>query len=505
MRPSLLLSPLLCLSLAACEQAPADPVDAGPVDGEVDLAMRLLDVGPPPDMAPMRDLAIIDAAPPDMERPDISMVGCGAEDDPRVDTDRDGMSDGEEAVVGTNPCDPDSDGDGFIDLAEVRYGGEPWDPTVGVDDYLEIPADPGWVTLEVEFQLRLRQADIVFVLDSTGSMGGLLNALAGQFASLVAALAPAVPDATYGIADYRDYVAGGFAGQNDFPFRLRQQLTTDVDRTQEALDALLAEGGADAPESTHEALWQALTGNGYDQNCNGAFDPATDVTPFDSQPGDVFDGLVPGPADDDLPGSGKIGGVGFRRGAFKIIVYGTDAPLRDPGAGYESPGGCPSDATSEMVIAEARRIGVKLVGVSLHGDRGADGGRAQMLHLAEETASFVEVDGEPQPLLLDWSGGNLQAQLVDTISRLLGAVRFEEVEALVVDDPAEIAQGIVPPAFGPVEAREFAQPRIFRLELDALGKQTDAWQVVPIGVAMLANGGVELSRRTFRVAVPPRR
>lgn len=494
------LIPLL-FALAGCGEAPADGVDGAVADAAADFATRLLDQDPAPSPldAAVLDLAVIDATPPDAAAPDLALVGCGAGDDPRVDTDRDGLSDGEEAVAGTNPCDPDSDGDGVVDLAEVRYGGEPWDPGVGVDDYLEIPADPGWVTLEVEFQLRLRQADIVFVLDSTGSMGGLLDGLAAGFAGLVGALAAAVPDAAYGIADYRDYMLDDFANGGDYPFRLRQQLTTDVARTQRALDALEAGGGGDAPESTHEALLQALTGRGYDQGCDGRFDPATDVPPFDSQPGDVFDGLVPGPADDDLPGAGKIGGVGFRRGAFKIIVYGTDARLRDPGAGDPSPGGCPSDATAEMVVAEARRIGVKLVGIAL-----GEAPEAQMTRLAWETASTVMVEGAARPLLLRWNGPAQQA-LVGLISSLLGAARFEAIRAQVVEDPAGIAQGIAPPQIGPVEAHDFARPHVFRLELDALGRQRDAWQVAPVEVAMLADDGVELSRRLFLVAVPPRR
>lgn len=496
-RTTLTLIPLL-LAAGGCDQTPdAVPPDAG-LDAGVDATVQAPIDAAIPDLDLTPDIPVL-APEMDMGRPDISMANCGAEDDPLTDTDRDGLSDAEEAIAGSNPCDFDSDGDGFIDLAEVRYGGDPWDPTVGVDDYLEIPADPGFVTLEVVFQLRLRQADIVFVLDSTGSMGPLLNALAGSFANLVAQLAPAVPDATYGIADYRDYVSGGFAGQGDYPFRLRQQLTTDVDRTQAVFDSLDAAGGGDGPESTFEALYQALTGRGYDQDCDHRFNPQTDVRPFRTEPGDVFDGLAPGAEDEELPGTGKIGGVGFRRGAFKIVVYGTDAPLRDPDRGDPSPGGCPQDSGSTAVIEAARRIGVKLLAVALPG---ADEERMQAL--ATETASFIQDGDLLVPLVLRWDDGALAPALVDRISRLLGAVRFEEVRAEVVGDPLEVAQGIAPPRFGPVEARDFAEPRVFRLELDALGRQTGAWQIAPVQVSMFASDGVELAQRQFLVAVPPR-
>ena len=59
------------------------------------------------------------------------------------------------------------------------------------------------------------------------------------------------------------------------------------------------------------------------------------------------------------------GGVGFRDEALKIIVYGTDAPMRDPDSGYPSPGGCPHDATHALVVDAAQRMDTRLVGVAM--------------------------------------------------------------------------------------------------------------------------------------------
>ncbi len=51
--------------------------------------------------------------------------------EPAGDADGDGLSDAEEAALGTNPNNPDTDGDGLLDGYEVRYGFNPLDPGDG--------------------------------------------------------------------------------------------------------------------------------------------------------------------------------------------------------------------------------------------------------------------------------------------------------------------------------------------------------------------------------------
>ena len=48
--------------------------------------------------------------------------------DPDADSDSDGLTDAEEAELGTDPNNHDTDGDGYFDLAEVHYGSDPLDP-----------------------------------------------------------------------------------------------------------------------------------------------------------------------------------------------------------------------------------------------------------------------------------------------------------------------------------------------------------------------------------------
>lgn len=46
-----------------------------------------------------------------------------------VDTDRDGISDGDERTIGTNPKQADTDGDGYADRVELDHGYNPLNPS----------------------------------------------------------------------------------------------------------------------------------------------------------------------------------------------------------------------------------------------------------------------------------------------------------------------------------------------------------------------------------------
>ena len=60
-------------------------------------------------------------------------------DDPDADSDRDGLTNGQELELGTDPQDPDSDGDGIIDGAD--FGDIPEEPIACQSDF-ECPGTP---------------------------------------------------------------------------------------------------------------------------------------------------------------------------------------------------------------------------------------------------------------------------------------------------------------------------------------------------------------------------
>jgi hypothetical protein len=73
-------------------------------------------------------------APPNIPAPQIAQTGGNAALKPAIDTDGDGLTNSEEAVLGTDPTKLDSDGDGFPDGSEVKGGYDPSAPKLKLMD-----------------------------------------------------------------------------------------------------------------------------------------------------------------------------------------------------------------------------------------------------------------------------------------------------------------------------------------------------------------------------------
>lgn len=318
------------------------------------------------------------------------------------------------------------------------------------------------VAITLEFTVEAGMADIAFELDTTSSMSGLALAMASEFRNIVGDLEDLFSDATYGVATYDDYAMSPFGSEGtDLPFILRQQQTSDASAVQRALSNEVAiHYGDDTPESTMEALYQGLTGKGYDQNCDGLYNDSalTDVLPFIATTDDPFGGAAGEAQDPDTEGTGTLGGFGFREGMLPIIVYATDAPLRDADStDYMTPGGCPGDAGATDVVSAAIGLNARLIGVGVN--LGSyESAFHQMEDLAEGTGSFADLDGDGslEPAVVTWSGtsSDFRSSVVDAIEQLVAAMNYESIELVVADDTIGFVTSIDPAIYYDVRSGE---------------------------------------------------
>ncbi len=416
-----------------------------------------------------------------------------------LDADGDGISDGDEPGLGTDPFLHDTDGDGYGDGGEVAAHADPLDAASTPQGlYLEVP-ERSSTSATFTFNAAIVRADVVFLLDSTGSMGPTLNALADDFATVASEVSARIPDAAFGVVTFQDYNQVGMGGNGDKPFRLIQQVTTDQGKVQDALSSLYPGGGGDLPEATLEALYQAATGVGFDQDCDGWYDSATDVPPFLSASDDIFQGNAPAAYDPSDPSTGLIGGTGVRRYALPVFVYTTDAPLRDPDAGYPAAGACDNAARLQWVIDAMEAMGGKLIGVNA-GDMAEV--TDDMINLADRTGSLADIDGDgvTEPLVFSSQGGG---EIVETVVAGIDAFyqtgEFQRVELAIESDTWGFVTDIDPPAYSKVQPGDTLT---FTLTLFGASPAAADDTFYHLDLVVLGDGATRLDEQQILIVVP---
>jgi len=101
-------------------------------------------------------------------------------------------------------------------------------------------------------KLRRSGLEIVFVFDSTGSMGAVLQATKERIARMVDVLHALVPDSRVGIITYRD------RGESEAYLTRSVPLSKDVYRSVNFMQLIYAGGGADEPEAVLDGLKTAI-------------------------------------------------------------------------------------------------------------------------------------------------------------------------------------------------------------------------------------------------------
>jgi hypothetical protein len=339
------------------------------------------------------------------------------------DSDGDGLADDLERTAGTSRTNPDSDGDGASDMIEVADGTdplnaddnphargdfvflEPWnDPAAPPDPPLE--PDPLQDTLV--FSTNIQFADVYFMMDTTGSMGGAISNLKSSLSSIIPAIAAAIPSAWYGVGGFDDYPACGYgdAGSGDQAFYQFQTMTSDPATAQTAVNRYATHYGADGPESDVPALTAVSTGHGDGRYVMDA--PAC-------------------PA-----GSGSLGYACFRSGAVPIVILITDINFHNgPGGTSAYDNGCLgiTAPTYADAVAALTGIGAKVIGIN------TGGGASDLLTLARDTGA-VDLGGTPLVYNIGWDGTGLGTEVVNAVQTLATSVPLR-IDAVPADDPSD--------------------------------------------------------------------
>lgn len=93
--------------------------------------------------------------------------------------------------------------------------------------------------------------DVMFVIDTTGSMSGIISATLQKARDIAARLSSTARSARIGLVEFRDY-------GDDFMARTVQPLTEDLSTFGAGLDTLYADGGGDWEEAVYSGIVTAL-------------------------------------------------------------------------------------------------------------------------------------------------------------------------------------------------------------------------------------------------------
>lgn len=216
------------------------------------------------------------------------------------------------------------------------------------------------------------KADVLFLTDTTGSMGGYISGIRDAFGDILSTIAAELPgaDIRYSVADYKDYRDGGnYAGNG---VNLRQAFTSDTAAVQTVIDGMYAVGGYDLPESQLKALVNS--------------------------------------AGNWLNPSGDLGFNG-RSDAQKIIIWAGDAEGHYFGVGGDGPPEYYPSLAETLEALNARGIVTFGLNVMKAAGAGIDtnaGGANQATYLATGTGGNLVND-------LGVSSGEIEAAIVDAV------------------------------------------------------------------------------------------
>jgi hypothetical protein len=250
----------------------------------------------------------------------------------------------------------------------------------GTDEDCDGLVDEGCSTPTVDCTI----ADVLFLMDTTGSMGGEIAQIQARLRdTIIPGLAAEIADVRFAVARFDDFPVGSYGSSGDLPFQLVQPITSDVLATQSAVNSLSARGGGDGPESQVEALYQSATGAGISPWTPSASCPSGGGYPC------------------------------FRPGATPIVLLFTDAEFHNGPGGRAAYGGIsPTPHTYAQAVSALNAIGAKVLGLMSGTPALSD-----LTQIARDTGALA-ADGTPIVFDIGSDGARLGVEVVRAIQTL---------------------------------------------------------------------------------------
>lgn len=310
---------------------------------------------------------------------------------------------------------PDAAVDANIDARSVDAG-VPLDADIPC---IELLPDAGPVELPLDTEVRVGRADVVFLVDTTGSMDQEIEQIKANLRDRLApGIRETIEDARLGVATFADFPVAPCGDPGDVPFALNLPVTDDVARVQAAVSAIRTAQGRDPPESQVEGLYQLATGEG-----RGSFVPPSFGCP-----------------------SGGFGYPCFRDDALPVVLLFTDASFHN-GPGGSHPYECPlpvRPATYQQAVDALNARGVRVMGLY----SGVGEGRGDLEAIARDTGALDE--GAPIVFDIGESGSRLSEGVIQSIRTLASVIELD-IDLVLIDpvpgdgvDPRAFVERVVP-------------------------------------------------------------
>jgi hypothetical protein len=170
----------------------------------------------------------------------------------------------------------------------------------------------------LKFGTNIKQVDVAFSVDTTGSMSGAIENLKSNLSTTIfPGLKKAIPNVALSVVDFKDI-------GDTWVVKVLQRMTEDVSKAQSAAGLLAAGGGGDEAEGDVCAMMHIVTG----KKCS--------TTPAHT------------------PAPGTYGAVEFRPGALPVVANVTDAHWHDPSDSY----GLEKDLMPAFRASNVRFVGI---------------------------------------------------------------------------------------------------------------------------------------------------